>query len=106
MVQTRMRRLSGPDLVINRARNTSRLRDLLTLLYRLDDKVVAAAAPWSLNHYQSLRICIGASKVLRWEDLAHLVESDRAVRNAHAEFVQKSPSTEPWCELCQIGRAH
>jgi len=51
--------------------------------------------PLTAREARFLRICIGASKVLRWEDLAHLVESDRAVRNAHAEFVQKSPSTEP-----------
>jgi len=45
--------------------------------------------PGPLDLSQFLKTCINANKVLSWQDAAHLIQSDNAVRNAHAEFVEK-----------------
>jgi hypothetical protein len=45
--------------------------------------------PGPLDLSQFLKTCTNANKVLNWQNAAHLIQTDAAVRNAHAEFVQK-----------------
>jgi hypothetical protein len=45
--------------------------------------------PGPLDLPQFLKTCTNSNKVLSWQDAAHLIQADTAIRNAHAEFIEK-----------------